>query len=107
VVSDRLPTELALPLPRWFKDKTKRWLEPDMDSAEIDYENEYGFADFHALRGAFVTALVRSGANPRMVQTLARHSTAALSIATYTHLRRDDERRAIEAMPSLSEARCV
>lgn len=99
----RLPTTPALPLPHWFASKTRRWLEPDEDRAGIDYETEDGFADFHARRGAFVTALVRSGANPRLVQTLARHATAALSIGVYTHLRADNERRAIEALPSLTD----
>jgi len=100
---ERLPTAPALPLPPWFASKTRRWLEPDEERAGIQYENTDGFADFHALRGAFVTALVRSGANPRLVQTLARHSTAALSIGVYTRLRADDERRAIEALPSLRD----
>lgn len=98
---DRLPSAAALPLPHWFKDKTKCWLKPDEKAAGIEYETDEGFADFHALRGAFVSALVRSGANPRLLQTLARHSTAALSIGVYTRLRSDDERRAVEALPSL------
>ncbi len=100
---EKLPSASALPLPHWFKDKATSWLKADLKLAKIPYKTEDGVADFHALRGAFVTGLVRSGANPRLVQTLARHSTAALSIGVYTKLRSDDERRAIESLPSLAQ----
>lgn len=35
-------------------------------------------------------------------QTLARHSTITLTLDRYTHMRSEDELRAIEALPNLS-----
>ena len=63
--------------------------------------NEYGVADVHALRSFFVTQLVRSGANPRLVMNLARHSSSNMTIGIYTRLRGDEERAAVESLPAL------
>ena len=93
-----------LPLPAGFGHKAARLLREDMQRAEppIPYQDERGFADAHALRSYYVTELVRSGANPRLVMTLARHSTPVLTLTTYTRLRATDERQAVEALPSLA-----
>lgn len=53
-------------------------------------------ADFHAIRAAMVSGLVESGANVRVCQQLARHSTPALTIGVYTKLRPGATREAIE-----------
>ena len=40
------------------------------------------WVDFHALRHTFITGLVTGGVNPKVAQTLARHSVITLMIAT-------------------------
>jgi len=44
------------------------------------------YADFHALRKAFITNLSRAGASPKTAQLLARHSDINLTMNTYTML---------------------
>jgi integrase len=58
-------------------------------------------ADFHALRHTYVSRLVRSGANIRVVQELARHSTPALTLGRYAHVQLLDQRTALDALPSI------
>ncbi len=53
--------------------------------------------DFHALRHTFVTAIVRSGADLRSAQELARHSDPRLTVGRYAHARIEDKTRALEA----------
>jgi site-specific recombinase XerC len=102
VVKGRLPTALALPLPKSFPDKATRWLRHDLELAWIPYQDESGrFADFHALRAAFITGLMTAGANAKVVQSLARHSSAELTVGLYTKLGRDDEGRALALLPDL------
>jgi hypothetical protein len=43
------------------------------------------YADFHALRHSFVTALAAAGVGPKELQTLARHSDPRLTLGVYTH----------------------
>jgi len=77
-------------------------LTADLRAAGIDEEDASGrIADFHSLRVSFVTALVRSGASPKLVQTLARHSDPRLTFNTHTRLGLSDARQAIEGLPSL------
>ncbi len=102
VVSKKLPQAPLLDLPRSFRDKATRWLRFDLEAAGIPYEDERGrVADFHALRASFVSGLMRSGANPRVVQTMARHASAEMTLGIYTKLGRDDERQALERLPAL------
>jgi len=42
--------------------------------------------DFHGFRHTFITNLVKSGAHPKAVQSLARHSTIKLTFDLYAHL---------------------
>ncbi len=49
----------------------------------------------------YVTELVRSGASVKACQTLARHSTPTLTLATYTKLGIDDLTGALEGLPAL------
>ena len=89
-----------------------KWIkEAKDDSAEMKrrekssflaYQNESGqFADFHALRKAFITNLTRSGAAPKTAQLLARHSDINLTMNTYTMLGVMDQAAAVEALPPL------
>lgn len=99
----KLPLASLLNLPKAFKDHAPRWLRHDLASAQLEYRDECGrVADVHALRSAFVTSLVRSGANVKALQALARHSDARLSVGLYARLSGSDERDAIEALPSLA-----
>ena len=98
-----LPSARAFVLPRWFNNKTTRWLGPDLAAAGLDRHDASGRVfDFHSLRGQFVTNLVQGGASPRAAQVLARHSSSDLTLSVYTKLRGDDERRALALLPDLA-----
>jgi hypothetical protein len=75
------------------------WAASD-DLVYRDGEGRYG--DFHALRHTFISLIVRSGASPKTAQTLARHSTATLTLGRYAHAGLFDLTTAISATPSLS-----
>ncbi|QDV07290.1 site-specific tyrosine recombinase XerD [Planctomycetes bacterium Poly30] len=99
---DRLPSAPALALPKSFKDKATRWLKFDLEAAEIPYvDDSERVADFHALRASFVSGLMKTGANPRTVQSMARHSSAEMTLGIYSKLGRDDERDALALLPDL------
>lgn len=75
-------------------------LQHDLRAAGIPYRDTQGrVADFHSLRGRYVTSLARSGVHPRVAQLLARHSTMELTMAHYTHLESRDLRAAVEGLP--------
>jgi len=106
------PSASLLDLPTHFKDKATRWLRFDLartrvvdedgEAREIAYRDaSERVADVHALRSSFVTQLVRSGANARAVQVLARHSDPRLTLNTYARLGQHDERAALAMLPSL------
>ena len=59
-------------------------LRRDLEAANVPYETREGFGDFHALRHTFITNLIRAGVPPKIVQTLARHSTITLTLDRYT-----------------------
>ena len=68
-----------------------------------EYEDADGHTlDFHCLRHTFITNLARGGVAPKVAQKLARHSTITLTLDRYTHLRAEDEVRALDALPDLS-----
>ncbi len=76
---------------------TAAMLRADLASAGIPYQDGEGrVVDFHALRHSYITHLVRSGANPKVVQALARHSTITLTLDQYTHLADGEARDALE-----------
>lgn len=56
----------------------------DLARAGIPFQNEHGRMDFHALRVTFCTSLLNSGAHPRVVQELMRHSDIKLTMKNYT-----------------------
>ena len=59
-------------------------------------------ADFHSLRYTYGTALARSNAPIKVVQSLARHSTPTLTLAIYAHITPRDAAGALEALPEVS-----
>ncbi len=60
------------------------------------------WADFHALRHSFITGLVTGGVNPKVAQTLARHSVITLTMDRYTHLYAGNLAAALDVLPDLS-----
>lgn len=91
--------ERVFPLPQ----KPSEMIKADLSAAGISYKDESGLvADFHALRHTFISDLVRSGASPKVAQTLARHSTITLTMDRYTHPEVLDVRDALEALPDFS-----
>ncbi len=111
---DRQPIrpELAAALRPWLASKapgepvfgeltkhTNLLIQPDLKAAGIDYERPEGFADFHALRHSFISALAMSSAPVKVVQSLARHSTPVLTLNTYSHVQLLDQTSALAALP--------
>ena len=72
-------------------------LRVDLEAAGIDYETPSGVIDFHALRATYVSHLVASGASVKTCQTLARHSTASMTIGIYAKASLHDVQGAVEA----------
>jgi site-specific recombinase XerD len=66
----------------------------------LAHQNHAGlYADFHSLRHYFITSLERSGASPKMAQTLARHSDIRLTLGVYTHVELRDHSTVISNLP--------
>jgi integrase len=63
----------------------------DCAAAEVDVTH----LDFHCLRHTFITRLAGEKIHPKILQTLARHSTLETTLEYYTHFRPDDERNAL------------
>jgi len=61
-------------------------------------------ADFHALRHTYVSRLERSSANTKVTQELARHSTPTLTLGRYAHIELLDQKKVLDALPSLEHA---
>ena len=70
-------------------------VSPDADGKHVD---------LHALRSYAPTELAKKGAAPQIVQRLMRHSSIGLTMKYYTHLRVDDLRGGLAALPPLPNA---
>jgi len=71
----------------------------------LKYRDAAGhFADFHALRHTYISRLVASGANIKVAQELARHSTPTLTLGRYAHVQLVDQTRALDALPSIQSS---
>ncbi len=58
--------------------------------------------DFHSSRHWYVTqAAATEGISPGTLQELARHADPKLTLAVYSHARKDGVRRAAEQLPRL------
>jgi len=76
----------------------------DMRLAGIEEKNKQGLIDFHSLRKTYITHLVMSGINVKIVQRLARHATITLTLDCYTDATDADIQAAIDKMePPSSE----
>jgi integrase len=82
--------------------RTAEMLRLDLGAAGIPYETDEGVVDFHALRAAYITNLVNSGASVKTCQTLARHSTPTLTIGVYAKASLHDVAGAVEGLPDLT-----
>jgi site-specific recombinase XerD len=83
--------------------RTAEMLRVDLEAAGIPYETDSGFADFHSLRGDFISYVVSSGASVKTCQTLARHSSPSLTIGIYAKASLHDIAGAVESLPHLSD----
>jgi integrase len=68
---------------------TAREMDIDLAKAGIPKETHEGKLDFHACRTAFVTLAAEAGANMKELQTMARHSTPALTANVYARTREE------------------
>ncbi len=88
-----------------------RRFDRDLARAAIPKETHEGRLDFHALRASFVTLGAEAGANPKELQSMARHADPRLTFGVYAKQR--DPRMAElaerigDALPSLECATSV
>ncbi len=100
-MANRTPGAPAFDMPQ----KTSVMLRKDLEAVGIKYENEVGErGDFHALRHTAGTWLAFAGAHPNVVKDILRHSDIRLTMDRYGHLFDSEPRKAVEALPNLSEA---
>ncbi|MCZ6698328.1 MAG: tyrosine-type recombinase/integrase [Planctomycetota bacterium] len=88
----------------WHK-KAAAMIRDDLTAAGIPSEVEGSIVvvDFHSLRATFVTLLIKSGANVKAVQKLARHSDPKLTMNIYTKLGITDLAGELDKMPSMTD----
>ncbi|QDV71741.1 Tn916 family transposase [Rosistilla carotiformis] len=102
--------DLAVARARWVDEgETDQEKERRSDSNFLTYQDADGaFADFHSNRHTFVTNLALSATNPKIAQSLARHSDVNLTMNVYSHVQMEQKAAAVgrlAAPPSL-EVRC-
>ena len=83
---DGLPLNRETLWPGSWTERAGAMIQMDLEQAGVPYETADGVADFHALRHTHLTNLAKSGAHPKTIQELARHSTVQLSLDRYSHL---------------------
>ena len=75
----------------------------DLAAAGIAYRDDNDrVADFHCLRGTYISLIVSGGASVKTAQTLARHSTPSLTIGIYAKASVHDLAGAVESLPDLT-----
>ena len=83
--------------------RTSDMIKADLEDAGIAYVDESGrYADFHATRHTTGSLLAATGANPKVAQSIMRHSDINLTLSRYSHLFKGQESEAIARMPDLS-----
>ncbi|HJZ54977.1 MAG TPA: tyrosine-type recombinase/integrase [Gemmataceae bacterium] len=77
--------------PGTWSEAPVRVLKRDLAAANVPYVvvtiEGPRYADFHALRHSYVTALAAAGVGPKELQELARHGDPRLTLGIYTHAR--------------------
>ncbi len=98
-VAGKLPTVQVFKVP----EKTAEMLKADLEAVKIPYVDDAGrYADFHALRHSTGSLLAASGAHPKVIQSIMRHSDINLTMSRYTHIFRGQESEAVAGLPDLS-----
>jgi len=86
--------------PGKWNERAAEMLRGDLDGAGIAYRDADGnVVDFHALRGSYISLVVRKGANPKVAQTLARHQDPRLTFSVYAKAHIHDLAAAVEGLP--------
>jgi len=97
------PVTLVFKMPK--KDQVIDMLRADLQDAGVAYRDDAGrVVDFHALRHTFISNLAAGGVHPKTAQTLARHSTIALTMDRYSHTFHGEQVEALNVLPDLSHA---
>jgi len=80
-----LRSDLEAARAAWLKTAETDAQRDEMEQTDfLKYEDRHGHkADFHSLRVAYVTMLSASGADPKSLQQLARHSSPGLTMNVY------------------------
>jgi len=76
-------------------------LDIDLNRAGLMKWGPGGKVDFHALRVAYITHVIESGADIKTAQTLARHSSPQLTLNIYTKARPERLRSTVEQLGAL------
>ncbi len=121
--ADKRSKTATLPLPDWLAGELRDYfaagngcwerlravtpglvLQFDWGRAGVEYETQGPdgplFLDFHALRTEYISRLCDDPANtPKVIQELARHHSAAFSLAVYAKARRADIDAAAKRLP--------
>jgi len=99
--SRMLRADLAAARTAWLEEaQTAQERQTREASAFLSYRDTGGLVfDFHALRGQFITAVVRGGASVKVAMDMARHSDPRLTLGAYTHLATADKRAALASVP--------
>ena len=102
-----IQADLAHAREAWIKAATTRREEDARRATAFlaDVDASGRVVDFHALRHTFITRLARSGITPAVAKSLARHSTIVLTMDYYTHVLIEDERAALDRLPSINAPR--
>jgi len=100
-VAGKLLNCKALNMPTIYN--TAKMIRADLKVAGIDPEdNGKGKIDFHSLRHTTGTLLAASGAHPKIMQSIMRHSDINLTMSRYTHTLIGQESQAIQNLPDLT-----
>ena len=105
-------TNMAAMLRDDLAEARKRWLKEAIDDAQeyarrlesdflTDTNHEGEITDFHSLRHTCGAWFAMSGAHPKVVQQVMRHSTITLTMDTYGHLFPGQEADAVIGMRDL------
>jgi len=106
-----MPDKAAKMMKKDLAEARETWVKEDgpsearkrrKDLCFLAYRDSAGLvADFHALRHTYISRLVRSGANIKVAQELARHSTPTLTLGRYAHMEVLDRTKALNALPAI------
>lgn len=81
-------------------------MKSDCLLAKIKVEDEESRVVFHSLRKTFISNLVASNVHPKVIQTLARHSSITTTMDVYAEVTQDAKQNAILSLYSAKEVDC-